>query len=208
MATATLPRETAQPINGSDGVPSRLFRFTVARYQRLINSGVLHENDRCELVRGVIYDLMPPNPPHSFASSRLGLLVAPLAVAAGFVPRVQEPVILADSQPQPDLSVSTGPDTRYRSAHPRAGDVVLVVEVSDSAIRFDTGEKLAMYASAKVPVYWIVNLRDRMIEVYTNPRGGKSPNYRKSEFFTPGQSVPVVLVGQTVGTIPVNELLP
>jgi hypothetical protein len=80
--------------------------------------------------------------------------------------------------------------------------------VADSTLHRDQTTKLELYAGAKVAVYWIVNLVDRRVEVYTQPRGGKSPTYKTRTDYGPDDAVPVVIAGKRVGTIAVKDLLP
>ncbi len=203
MATVLLA--PPQPVVAA---PSRLRRFTVREFQRLAEVGILSEDDRCELIHGVIYAAMPPNPPHSTVLGRVNRYLGPPALAAGFVFRIQEPVALADSQPQPDAAVAAAPDTRYTTSHPSGPDLHLVVEVSDTSLAYDRGDKLELYAEAGVQVYWVVNIPARRVEVYTQPTGGPASTYQTQTDYLPGQSVPVVFAGQAVGSIPVSELFP
>lgn len=170
-------------------------------------AGILTENDRCELIHGIIVEKPVINPPHKKAVRRL---LARLGAVFGgdFVIDSQAPITLVDSEPEPDVSVAVGPEDRYDDRHAGPAELVLVVEVSDTSLDYDRGEKLALYAGSRVTVYWIVNLVDRRVEVYTQPRGGRNPTYRGHVDYAPGQSVPVVTAGKTVGTIPVSELLP
>ncbi len=92
--------------------------------------------------------------------------------------------------------------------NPSPSECVVVAEVADSSLRFDQTTKLELYAGAKVAVYWIVNLKDRRVEVYTQPKGGKNPTYKSHVDYGPDDAVPVVIAGKTVGTIAVKELLP
>ena len=97
--------------------------------------------------------------------------------------------------------------SRWVPCHP-AKDIALVVEVSDTSLDDDQRLKLPQYARARLPVYWIINLTDRRVEVYTHPRGGKNPGYRHQTNYAPGQAVPVVVGGAEVGSLEVKDLLP
>ena len=109
-------------------------------------------------------------------------------------------------EPLPDFAVVRGdPDTAYENRHPGPADVALVIEISDSTLLKDRGEKRVNYAKGRIGVYWIVNLIDRQVEVYTVKRRG---GYGKPRIFKPGQSVPVVIDGVEVGQIVVSEILP
>jgi Uma2 family endonuclease len=187
---------------------SRLWEFTLADYHRMCEVGILGEDDRCEFINGQVLKVMPPNPPHSKVTQRLMRALVPLFPANDWFVRIQDPVTLTDDEPQPDVSVALGPDDRYDARHPGPRDLVLLVEVSDTSIRFDTATKLALYAGEKVPQYWIVNIPQRRVEVYTQPRGGRNPTYRTRTDYGPGDAVPVVINGTTHGTISVRDVLP
>jgi Uma2 family endonuclease len=122
--------------------------------------------------------------------------------------RVQSAATLDRGEPEPDLVVARGPARRYVTQHPGPKDIGLVVEISDSTLAVDRGLKLANYARNRLPIYWIVNLIDALVEVYTESKGGRSPTYRQRRDYGPHEAVPLVLAGQTVADIPVREMLP
>jgi Uma2 family endonuclease len=143
-----------------------LRRLSRAEYLRMVEVGLFDEEERLELLRGVIVAMTPPDPPHSFATANLTeLLVEALRRRARI--RVQDPFAASDeSMPQPDLAVVPRDDDSSR--HP--SQAYLVIEVSDSSLAKDRRIKTPIYASAGIPEYWIVNLVDQAIEVYTQPR--------------------------------------
>ena len=183
-------------------------RFTVEQYHRMIDAGVFVGAPKCELIRGYILEKSVPGPPHSKSTSRLMRRLLPLFPEPDWVVQIQDSITLADSEPEPDFSAATGPESKYDARHPGPADLVLVVEVSDSTAAFDRGAKLALYAGNKVAQYWIIDVNARRIEVYTNPRGGKSAGYRTRTEYAPGDAVPVVIAGATLGTVAAADLLP
>jgi hypothetical protein len=207
MATAVLAAPTKKASRPIPPLPVK--QFTLEEYHRLAEIGVLRESERVELLTGWIVPKMTVHPPHSSALTRLQKRLGRL-LAEDWVLRIQQPVTLArwDSEPEPDAAVAAGPEDRYDGAHPGPKDIRLVVEVAESSLAEDQGIKLEIYAAARLPVYWIVNLVDRRVEVYTQPRGGKNPAYRQRADYGPADAVPVVIDGQQAGTIPVRELLP
>ncbi len=184
-------------------------RFTVDEYHRMIHAGILTEDDRVELLEGWIVAKMPRNPAHDTA---LALVQAALSAVLppAWICRGQSAVTTADSEPEPDMAVVRGPIRRYATGHPGPADMGLVVEVADSTLARDRTLKARLYARAAVPVYWIVNIPDRQIEVYTDPSGpdAADPAYRQRRDFAADDAVPLVLEGRTTATIPVSELLP
>jgi len=190
-----------------DGSDRMVRLFSVDEYHRLGEAGILTENDRCELIRGLILEKPVINPPHKKALRRVQDRLKPL-LAAHYIVDAQGPITLSDSEPEPDLSAAIGPEARYDDRHAGPGEVVFVLEISDSSLITDQGEKLRLYARAKIPVYWIVDIGNRRIEVYTLPRGGKTPTYRSRADYGPDDSIPVIVGGKKLGTIKVNDLLP
>jgi len=203
-------RSTARTLKPSktanDGLPV-IKRFTVEEYHRMGEIGLLSEADRCELLRGLIMEKAVINPSHRYGLQQTTDLLTEI-IPKPYRIVSQGPITLSDSEPEPDLAVWIGPVQRYRARHARASEIVLLMEVSDSSIVYDRGEKLQIYAEAKIPVYWIVNLQERIVEVYTLPRGGRNPTYRSRIDFATGMAVPVVVAGNTLGTISVDEILP
>jgi Uma2 family endonuclease len=188
------------------GHPLRL--FTVDEYHEMIEAGVFKNGARCELIHGVILEKPVPDPPHSKSTHRLMRRLTPLFPEPDWVVGIQDSITLPDSEPEPDFYAATGPESKYDDRHPSPKDLVLVIEVSDTSLGFDRGMKLAMYAKAKVIEYWIVNIEQRQIEVYTQPKGGKNPMYKQHTNYGPDDAVPVVIGGQELGRIAVKELLP
>ncbi len=198
-APAPAPASPAWPV---------LYRFTVDQYEAMITAGIIPEGGTLEFLRGVVVQKMSKNYPHIFANRRLGDRLRALAPPA-WLPQSQEPIVLGDSQPEPDQSVCLTNVLETIRRKPVAAEVALVAEVSDSSLPIDRGVKKSLYAEARIPVYWIVNLDAQQVEVYTSPSGPvESPDYATRTDYRPGDEVPVVLMGVEVGRIPVNDLLP
>lgn len=183
-------------------------RLTVAEYQHLIDHGILTDEDQVELLEGYMVLKMPRNPPHDYSVDELQKFFF-RTIPDGWTVKGQTAVSFAESRPEPDLSVARGPRSQFRGQHPEPGDLALVVEVSHSSLARDRSDKGRIYARESIPVYWIVNVVDRQIEVYTDPTGPVSvPVYRRRQDYGAGSSVPIVLDGTTVGTLAVDDVLP
>jgi Uma2 family endonuclease len=146
--------------------PLTLRRWKRVEYDRLVDLGVF-EDDPIELIGG---QLVVAEPKGEYHSSAIG--TADYAVRAvlppGWVVRIQLPVSLDDeSEPEPDLVVVPGRSADYRYAHPSRPELTL--EVADSSLAFDRQHKGSLYARAGIQDYWIVNLVDRVLEVYRDP---------------------------------------
>lgn len=180
-------------------------RWSRKDYSRLIEVGLLHEDDKIELLAGRLVVAEPQNTPHAKAIE----LVAE-ALRAAFGPgwriRVQLPVALApDSEPEPDVSVVAGSPRDDVDDHP--ANPVLVVEVADWSVRLDRRIKAPLYARGSIADYWIVNLVDRTVEVYRAPRReGRIWRYHAIERFGPEETVSPLAAPSA--RIPVADLLP
>lgn len=188
--------------------PEPVRRLTVDEYHQMIRAGILKEDDPFELLEGWLVPKMTPNPPHDLA-----LVLAEDEIARRLPPawfrRGQSAVTTADSEPEPDIAVVRGPKRLYAQHHPGPQDMALVVEVADSSLPRDRTTKCRLYARAGIPVYWIVNLPDTQVEVYTDPTGPDlNPCYRQRRDFSGAEEVPLVLDGREIGRIPVRDLLP
>lgn len=199
------PRPAAPPPPAIPPLPVR--RFTVEEYHKLIENGMISENDRVELLHGWITAKMGINPPHNTAVNKLMKAFLAMAGPDGVV-RVQQPITTDDSEPEPDVVLASGTDADYRERNPGPSEVIVLVEVADASLREDRTTKLRLYATAGVPVYWIVNLIARRVEVYSRPRGGRNPGYRLQKQYKPGEDLPVAIGRKQLGRIPVKELLP
>jgi Uma2 family endonuclease len=174
----------------------------------MIKSGIVNEDNPCELLEGLVVEKMARNAPHDLAVA-LGHGELSRRLPPEWVPRGQSGVTTSDSEPEPDIAVVRGPQRRYAQQHPSPAETALLVEVSDSTLRRDRTTKQRVFARASIPVYWIVNLVDRQIEVYTEPSGPvEDPRYGKRQDFGENDAVPLVIDGVELARIPVRDLLP
>jgi Uma2 family endonuclease len=170
--------------------------------------GILTAHDRVELLEGLLVQRMTIYPPHRRAVRKLSKALGAHA-PAGWYEDVQAPITLDGSEPEPDGMVIRGDPDQYPDRHPGAQDVGLVAEVADSSLDEDRGRMKRIYAAAKIPIYWIINLVDRQVEVYADPTGpANQPDYGQRRDYGPTDMVPLVLDGQEVARIPVSDLLP
>ena len=152
------------------GVTAGFRRFSVPEYHHLCELGILTEDDNLELLEGYLVHKMTRNAPHDGTLHRLLRFLSRM-VPDEWEVRCQAAVTLSDSEPEPDLAIVRR-GTNYRLQHPAPADIALVIEVSDSSLDGDRADKCRIYARAGVPIYWIVNLVDEQIEVYSSPVGG------------------------------------
>ncbi len=205
MASAA-PPAAAQPVQAPTAAPD-LYRFTVEQYHGMIEKGILTENDRVELLEGRIVCKMPHNPPHDGTIVRINRRLTRVLSEDWWV-RVQCAIATPDSAPEPDLAIVRGPEEVYFTRQPTPQDVALLIEVADSTLARDRGEKRRLYARARISAYWIVNIPDAQVEVYTQPRAGRSPAYRQERIYRGDEVVPLILDGKEVAQFAVRDLLP
>jgi Uma2 family endonuclease len=184
-----------------------LYRFSVAQYQRMVETGILGAQDRVELLEGRVVAKVTHNPPHDCTISLVQSAFLKY-LPSDCILRIQSALKLQASVPEPDLLVARGPIRRYRQTHPLPADVHLLVEVADSTLLDDREEKGVIYAHARIPVYWLVNIPDAVVEVYTKPRAGRVPAYRQRDDYTKDSAIPLVIDGREITRIPVSDLLP
>jgi Uma2 family endonuclease len=177
-------------------------RFTVHEYYAMADAGILHEDDRVELIEGEIIEMAAIGSQHAACVDRLNRLLVRGAGDSAVV-RVQNPVRLSDlTEPQPDLALLRPRDDFYAAGHPGPADTLLIVEVSHTTLGYDRGVKLPLYATARIPEVWIVNPEEGVVEVYREPSGGR---YRSEGRAAPGDLLePLALPGVAV---PVERVL-
>ena len=177
-------------------------RLTVEEYERI---GELLDDPRVELIDGYVVAKMPKSPEHSWTTESLREALKS-RLPPGWTWHKEDPVRMpAYDEPEPDIAIVRGSNADYKHRHPEPADVALLVEVSDTTLSIDRGIKRSIYAREGIPVYWIVNLVDRQVEVYTDPGQG---GYASRQDFKPGQQVPVVIAGQPLAPIAVDDILP
>ena len=146
--------------------------FTVAEYDRMVEAGILAEDDRVELIEGEIIQMSPIGPRHAAHVKRLNTLLIQQVGDAAIV-SVQDPIHLAEhSEPEPDIALLRPRADFYAQGHPAPTDVLLVVEVAETSLEYDRDVKVPLYAQALIPEVWLVDLANATIHVYSQPANG------------------------------------
>lgn len=171
-------------------------KFDVGEYYRLAEAGILREGDRVELIEGEIVQMVPIGSGHSGAVNALTYLLMRAAGERATV-TAQSPLRLSDSsEPMPDAMLLKPRTDFYRGGHPTAADVLLLIEVAQSSLRYDRGVKLPLYARHGVPEVWIVDLAGRVVEVH---RARGADGYAESTSHAAGAMLePALLPGLRV----------
>jgi Uma2 family endonuclease len=150
----------------------RRHRLTVSDYYRMAEAGILAPDARVELIDGDIIDMVPPGSLHAATVHRLTKILVH-AVGDSAVVLAQNPLRLSDlSEPQPDLALLRPRNDFYDQKLPGPTDVLLVVEIADSSLRFDRDTKVSLYAMHGIPAMWLVDLRGRKLVRHRVPQHG------------------------------------
>jgi len=150
----------------------RRHRLTVEDYYRMGEAGILRPDERVELIDGEIIDMPPPGSLHAGTVTQLASLLQRAAGDHALL-QVQNPVRLDRySEPQPDLTLLRPRADFYKSAHPQPSDVLLMIEVADTSLRFDRDVKAALYARHAVPELWLIDVRNAQLTRYRQPADG------------------------------------
>lgn len=154
---------------------------TLDEYERMCEAGVFEPDARVELIRGEIVDMPPSGPEHESIVARLDRIFNRLAGDAALVWPQGNAVRIpgTDSRPQPDITILRWRDDFYREKRPSPEDVILLIEVSETSLKYDRGSKLTLYAEAGIAEYWVVNVKGGVVEVYTDPSEGEHKSVRR-----------------------------
>lgn len=191
-------------------------RLNVPQFHQMLEQGILREGEPVELIDGLLLrkdrsdrggDPMAHGPWHAYAITRLQRLAARLA-GWGCHLRCQLPVTLAEYlEPEPDGAIVRGEPEDYLGRHPGPADTMAVIEIADSSLSYDRTTKQQIYASAGIPIYWIVGISERAIDVYSAPQA-ESGRYAHRRIALAGQTLQLPLASGRDLEVAVDELLP
>jgi Uma2 family endonuclease len=198
-----VPRSVDPVLATPEPAPNRI-RWTRLQSSAIRDAEIL--TGRYELIDGEIISKMGQKPPHRIC---VVLLTAYLSALFGtlFV-QVQSTIDVGDAdpdhnEPEPDLAVTRQPATAYSDCHPGPVDLVLVVEVSDTTLRFDRSVKAALYARARIPEYWLLDIAGRQVFVYRRPDPG---GYAEAAVYSAEESIATLARADV--PVAVADLLP
>jgi Uma2 family endonuclease len=157
----------------SMAVQIQRWQFTVDDYARMLETGILSEDDRVELIDGEVRAMSPIGSVHAAIVKRLIAILTRLLGDSAIV-SVQDPIRLNDyTEPEPDVAVLRLRDDYYAQGHPHPDNVLLVIEVADTSLDYDRDEKLPRYAAANLVETWLIDVAGQTVEQYWQPRNGK-----------------------------------
>ncbi len=201
-----MPAVASQPV--TYGQEASWARFSVAKYEQMIETGILDTHDKVELLEGYVVLKMSRNPEHDGCIHVIDEVIRP-SLPQGWTPRVQLSLQLSDSQPEPDIVLVRGTARNYARTRPVASDVGLIIEVANTSLLRDTNDKARIYARAGITNYWVVDVTNGKILVHSNPTGPiDAPAYADVCTMQPPDVVPLILDGVTVSKISVADFLP
>jgi len=197
------------PVESVAAIPNDLIlRLSIEQYHAIIQAGILTDDDSVELLEGWLVFKMPKNPPHR-VTTRLVRTALENILPSGWYVDSQEPITLSNSEPEPDIVVVRGDTRQYLDRHPGAEDIALIIEVSDTTLQRDRTVKKGIYARAGISIYWIVNLVEEQVEVYSQPLVEvEQPDYSQRLDFGRSAVIPIIVEGIEIGAIAVDALLP
>lgn len=179
------------------------YRLDVRRFDRMCAEGMF-DDKKVELLNGLLI-MMTSGPVHDNAVTALGDALEDLLDRGLWTVREEKPVVLSPRwKPLPDIAVVRGHRTRYTRRTPGAGDIALLVEVSDTTYAKDSGFKRRFYGKFGVPAYWIVDLSRRVVEVHALGPAGLELAATVGD----RQEVPLALDGRDLGRVPAVDLFP
>jgi Uma2 family endonuclease len=180
-----------------------LYRLTLRQFETMIGAGVFGD-ERVELLNGIMVAKMTTYHPHIYAVAALGELLRGVLPQTNWWVLEEKPIRLGSaSRPEPDIAIVRGARTEYARRPPTEHDIALLVEVSDSSYAEDTDRKRRLYERFGVPEYWVLDLKNRQVEVFTLEQRIFGP----SLVYTEADEVPVTLDGRAYGRIAVSALL-
>ncbi len=181
----------------------KLRLLSVEIYDSMIKNGILNENDNVELLNGAIIEKMPKGKKHAYFNDVISDFLKD-NFGKNAIVRNQNPILLDDfSEPEPDVVLCRQPRENYLNRHPSPGDILLIIEVSDTTIYFDRNEKALAYSNAGIGQYLIVNVENNSVEDYRKP--GKD-GYQSKQTYQTGENFSLVAFPET--EIRVDDFLP
>ncbi|MBA2494817.1 MAG: Uma2 family endonuclease [Acidobacteria bacterium] len=166
-------------------------RFRVEDFRKMTEAGILTEESGWEIIDGYLIDKMSIGSNHAGTVKLLGEMLRDLTRNKALV-SVQDPIHIDDyNEPEPDIALLKRRSDFYKKGHPLPQDVLLLIEVSNSTIEYDREIKRMLYAKAEIVEFWLVNLQDNTVEVYSQPKNG---NYRLARILESGEAIEATAV--------------
>ena len=180
------------------------YHFSVGQYHRMEKDGIIGPHDKVELLRGKVVPKMGIGDEHVACVNRLNQLLMFAAFPHAW-PSIQNPLVLADSEPEPDVVLAALENGKPRNPKPTAADAMLVVEVAKTSYLYDKRVKVSLYAENQIEESWLVNVDEKVVEVYQQPNA--VGQYLKTTSYKPGTGVRLPLPQLPGVSIAVDDIL-
>ncbi len=167
----------------------QLTELSVVDYHRLVEAGLLQDQS-VELLAGKIVEMSPETPMHYSTAKRDAKYLEILLSGRAEV-RFNGPITLSDSEPEPDIAIVRLPESAYSQRHPAPADIFWLIEVAQTSFKKDREVKAAIYATASIREYWVLNLKDQQLIVLRDPQNGL---YRSEQIFSAGTVAPLAFL--------------
>ena len=184
----------------------QLYRISLQKYFEMAETGVFDSDSQVELLEGLLVSKMAQSPLHRFVLSITRRSLESL-LSSGFHLEMQIPVVIGESCPEPDIAIIRGTPEDYAARHPDASEILLAIEISQTSLSSDRTWKKKIYAAGGIAIYWIINLEDRQIEVYSQPDPA-AEDYHQHAIYSLQDKTPVIINQQEVGVLEVSQLFP
>jgi Uma2 family endonuclease len=202
MAAPVHVRPTSPP---SPCLAQALYRLTVRQFESMIDDGTIAEDERVELIEGLLV-AKSRRSRASIVAGNKALRILWRMIPPGWHVAKGVPIRASDwSRPEPDLAIIRGVVEDYDERDATADDTALVVKIAESQLSVDRTDMARLCATAGIPVYWVVNLAEGQVEVFSDPH---RDGYQSHQVLGRGQDVPVVVAGVEAAWIAVSDLLP
>jgi Uma2 family endonuclease len=163
-----------------------LAKWSIADYHKMIEAGIMSDRN-IQLIDGELIEMSPEGVIHAAYGGSIADYLRQILIGKAWI-REAHPITLTNSEPQPDIAIVKLPKNKYFQNHPKPQDIFWLIEISDTTLAYDLSKKKEIYAAANIPEYWVLDVKDKKLIVFTKP---KNNNYLSQLELTEGLIKPV-----------------
>ena len=156
-------------------------KWSIAEYHKMIEAGILRDRS-IQLIDGELIEMSPEGVTHAAYGGSIADYLREVLRGKAWI-REAHPITLSNSEPEPDIAIVKLPKNKYFQNHPVPSDIFWLIEISDTTLNYDLNQKKSIYAAANIPEYWVANIREKKLIVFTQP---KNSDYTNSSELTSG----------------------